>query len=778
MIRRLYNLFLVFVICATSLSAQEAFVHKTVQLLEEYNATFPVEKIYLHLDKPYYAAGEYIYFRAYLTDGELDQYETRSNIIYVELSDANKQIVQRVLLYSDKKEFDGQIQLPASLPSANYHLRAYTHWMRNAGEAFFYHRDLYIGNAASHSVRSEETADYDVAFFPEGGRLLGGLMNKVAFKALGSDGFGKDVSGVLKDNNGQVVTPFAGSHLGMGRFGFVPEKDMTYTAEVEVNGIRKTYSLPAVETGMTLSARQSVDSLYITILSTRSQPEEITLMAQSRHGVICAFDGLHRGMEQTISLSKERFATGIVQFTLFAQGHPISERLVFIERNQDLTIQLLPDKVRYGDREKVRLQILVKDALGAPVGGHFSLAVTDDKVVSPSVNEENIKGTLLLDSDLKGYIERPGWYFAGHEHERKEALDILLCTQGWNRFSWHEVDDTPSTPAYAPESEFTITGQVRDMTGRAVKDGEVILFSNANYMAIAKADKQGRFGFAGINNPDTAAFILQGRTQSNKRAFLGVKIDSVDNKAPLTVTPLTQSKTLTSTYLEQAVLQKEFEKGLWTIDLPEEELQTAGMIDEESNRAFTGTHRNKPGKKQKKQTSADASQRKRSYSLLSLTEAPMLYVIDGVEIVPDKDFIEALNNAPARQIESIEVLRGKEAAAYGERGVDGVLILKTRTPVAINDDQGRPVPGIIKYEPEGYCVRKEFYIPPYNRPEVRQSPVRDRRTTILWDPVIPIDEEGKAVIEFYTADDVTTYSYVLEGISHQGSLGIGVLRTE
>ena len=38
----------------------------------DYNNVRPIEKIYFHLDKPYYAAGEFIYLRAYLTNAHLD----------------------------------------------------------------------------------------------------------------------------------------------------------------------------------------------------------------------------------------------------------------------------------------------------------------------------------------------------------------------------------------------------------------------------------------------------------------------------------------------------------------------------------------------------------------------------------------------------------------------------------------------------------------------------------------------------------------------------------
>jgi len=61
-------------------------------------------------------------------------------------------------------------------------------------------------------------------------------------------------------------------------------------------------------------------------------------------------------------------------------------------------------------------------------------------------------------------------------------------------------------------------------------------------------------------------------------------------------------------------------------------------------------------------------------------------------------------------------------------------------------------------------VRKEFYVPAYDKPEVRNDSTPDLRTTIYWNPVIRTDIEGKAKVSFYTADNTGAYSYVLEGI--------------
>ena len=160
-------------------SDRYASVRNTINAFQDFSSHHPVEKIYLHLDKPHYVAGEYMYFRAYLTDIHLNQENVESRKIYVELSDAEKKLIKRVLLYSEENEYTGQILLPDSLPAANYHIRAYTNWMRNAVEDYFYHRNIYIGNTATQKqeVTSQEF-DYQVTFFPESGQLLSGFFNK------------------------------------------------------------------------------------------------------------------------------------------------------------------------------------------------------------------------------------------------------------------------------------------------------------------------------------------------------------------------------------------------------------------------------------------------------------------------------------------------------------------------------------------------------------------------------------------------------------------------
>ena len=70
----------------------------------------------------------------------------------------------------------------------------------------------------------------------------------------------------------------------------------------------------------------------------------------------------------------------------------------------------------------------------------------------------------------------------------------------------------------------------------------------------------------------------------------------------------------------------------------------------------------------------------------------------------------------------------------------------------------------------GYQQPVEFYAPKYDTPEKRNAPVPDLRTTIYWQPVVHADEQGKASFEFYTADEQTSYTVIIEGLADDGSI--------
>ena len=126
-------LFLIFCMLSTSLHSQnlKEKISDNFTLLSKY----PQEKLYLHLDKPYYAAGERIYWKGYLINAISHIPYTGSNFIYIELVSSDDRIQNRYKIKRKNGSFYGSITLPPDIPAGEYYLRAYTQWMMNAGDA-------------------------------------------------------------------------------------------------------------------------------------------------------------------------------------------------------------------------------------------------------------------------------------------------------------------------------------------------------------------------------------------------------------------------------------------------------------------------------------------------------------------------------------------------------------------------------------------------------------------------------------------------------------------
>ena len=104
----------------------------------------PQEKVYLQTDKPYYSAGEDIWFKAYLVNATTLGSTTLSQFIYVELINKSDSVVSRVKIKKDSLGFSGYIRLNTTIPIGFYSLRAYTYWMQNSPIDFFFTKRLFI----------------------------------------------------------------------------------------------------------------------------------------------------------------------------------------------------------------------------------------------------------------------------------------------------------------------------------------------------------------------------------------------------------------------------------------------------------------------------------------------------------------------------------------------------------------------------------------------------------------------------------------------------------
>ena len=93
--------------------------------MERQAMLYPMEKVHLHTDRSTYVAGENIWIKAYVVDGNTNLPVQRSRFVYVVLQNPFKEILNKVCLRSYADGFiHGNLSLPEDLPKGEYTLSA------------------------------------------------------------------------------------------------------------------------------------------------------------------------------------------------------------------------------------------------------------------------------------------------------------------------------------------------------------------------------------------------------------------------------------------------------------------------------------------------------------------------------------------------------------------------------------------------------------------------------------------------------------------------------
>lgn len=131
---------------------------KIIANLQRWTDSIPQEKIYLHMDKPYYALGDTIWFKGYLTVGPRHQLSSLSGAMYVELINDRDSLLQQLKLPVTAGMVMGDFILGDDFQQGNYRIRAYTQWMRNTGDEYFFDHTFLVGDGGSSVIAK---ADFD-----------------------------------------------------------------------------------------------------------------------------------------------------------------------------------------------------------------------------------------------------------------------------------------------------------------------------------------------------------------------------------------------------------------------------------------------------------------------------------------------------------------------------------------------------------------------------------------------------------------------------------------
>jgi hypothetical protein len=744
-----------------------AIAQPTIQVASQFQQhaiEYPQEKIFIHTDKNFWVAGETSWFKIYLVSGQSHQPVNSSRVAYVELVGAENQVILQTKVELINGFGKGRINVPPSIGSGNYYLRAYTRWMKNYSTEFFFHQPITIVNTFRRLFDGEHqpNSDIDVQFFPEGGQWVDGINHKMAFRAIDYSGKGIEFTGTIINSNGDTLKYFKPAKFGMGTFEITPAPSQQYTALINHKGKTTTVKLPKVNaTGFAMQITDTLSQFKIMIKTKGVFDQPVYVLAHTRHKVNFTFSQpLKNGMLE-LTIPKSDLEAGITHITVFTStGQPVCERLVFLKPNANTILSVSTDRKQTSTRKKIVLDLKSKNATLS----NLSVSVIYNDSLQQFV-QPDIVSYLLLSSDLKGSIESPHAYL----NTNLEAIDNLMLTHGWSRFKWEELAK-PKTIQHIPEyrahlieatildnqTQSPIPGVIgyvsapgkRVELGGAITDKNGLLLVEANHMSgVTKLILQSPYEKAKleIKSPYSSSFISfnlppitlsERHTQALIDKSISMQINdafgkhtnttlSSDSSAFYGIAPETY---LLDDYTRFPVMEevmREYVKSVWV--RKKEDQFVIKIVDRKNGDLLAGE------------------------SLVLLDGVPIFKVNDIMAFDPLK--VKQLDIFPGRYF-------------VGSLAFDGIVSYRT-----YKGDLGgfkfSPETVIIDYE--GLQQHKEFYSPRYETVSEINTYMPDGRHLLYWNPDVQINGSETKQLEFYTSDQPGRYKVVVQGIAADGT---------
>lgn len=427
---------------------------------------------------------------------------------------------------------------------------------------------------------------------------------------------------------------------------------------------------------------------------------------------------------------------------------------------REAVLSISSTKNIYHPREKVILNLLVKDDEDRPLASVLSMSVTDIKQVVPINSSNNI----LTDFPMR-------------------EIDVAVASK--------------STPI---EIERGIPFSGRCLAADQITPLQTMLniiqLDPPNVM-FAQTDRKGIFSLTDVVFYDTAAFFFNTTTKQK----IGKMVFLAKQPAPIVFEPVPIQLQIQKTDVPQRIISQN-ELMLGTTVLNEVEIKAKKIEDQtidrvqrpygkpdyvlkrkDLNLTYGNLLQTLPGKVpglivrqagnaggvvNGVMTNGNGMEwvvyiAKGGNSSSILNPKEVIITINDVVVTGKPEQI--LSAIDPQTVESIEVKTGVNVL-YGSLGGNGILSIYTRKD--LSDDLLKKSKGLVPTKLVGYSRPKNFSYPDYQNSKIDHKSV-DYRSTIYWNPSIKTNsKDGSTTVTFFTADLPGKYQIEAEGITQKG----------
>lgn len=743
------------------------------------SANIKLPALFVHIDKPVQAAGSMLWYKVYMYQQSSHLPYAGSSTVYVDLLTDDGHLIDRQLLESTDMRLEGAFTLPRELAGGRYWLKAYTADILLNNPSKVYTLPVYVSNTLKNDQYDKLEACYfspapvkeGIYLYVEGESLINGVDNLVAVQALDRSGRGRQLDALVKDNRDSVVARFHTDRTGLGKFSLAPVKGRKYRVMAGSEEI-KLPDVPVYAFQLAL-VKEDITSLNFRVglsdlLYTKSPSSFLVGISRGR---VC-FTAAGKGM-YIATVPKERLPQGVATFYLFDEKQQlVSQRSIFIEKD-DLTITIEPDKKQYMRRATVKLNVTVNDLSGNPQPALLSVAVTDNRAVSSKWAIPFTKALMVNETGNYSLLQQ----------ESMTDMNTLLLTQPFG------VIPLPESKTAVNNEGIILSGQLLDEKKQPVSQQPISIFSEQEKSIVVydTTDEKGHFQLKPLYYYDSTQFFLYVDAKNRDIKNWTVKFDESHLKGQPGTVICAPDSALSNNLMRFAANRADSfltgkTKG-WLQTITVKGRKGSGTINADPKRnSFSRTITREQLSKVNQSNTANIVKMIPGVIMVNnrLTirggtpalvggvdqNTEPLLMVDGVQ-ASTGSVVDYLNSILPENIDYIEVLTGPEAAQYGTRSANGVIIIKTGPP---GPTLRKAAENLVSIYPKGYHLVPEFYQPDYSNDAIREASFNDNRSTIYWNGNLMTDEKGKLAIQFYSADPRTEYTVTLMGITSKGAI--------
>lgn len=742
---------------------------------ERYQKQNYTETIFIHIDKRYYLAGEFVKFKVFCLEQNTSKPSRLSSVAYVELLDhENKPQIQATIELKNGSG-SGDFYIPLEVNSGNYILRGYTRWMRNDGPETFFHTMVTIINPFKKPElpNAPDAKEITLHIFAESGTLIHGVKSRIVFHTQNSLKKPIAVTGRIVADDTLEVASFSTDGFGIGSCDLTPDLRNRYHVELfhEKDTSRHEF-LQVRNQGLSFTIEGETNGYGIMVFCNDPsivRPSSNIMYAIHGKGKILQTGTIELNNGDAYQyVSNPSAEPAIITFSFFdAAGVFLGERTIFRSPVETNSLNASSDKPVYLTREKVELKIREKVN-----PGDFSVSVSS---IHPSFmgNTLNLREYLLLENSIKWFTGMEDIFRENPEMMESTINDLLIAypakIPGRSFASDHK-----KLKFIAEHRRQLITGKVIHKTTGEPGSGIIAYLAVPGKqvkMFVSRASNNGSVTFEATDFYNKNEIVVQ--TDYTIDSLYTVQIDNPYSEEyaaiELPLFDLDETK-------EQFIVRKSRQM----------QVQNANM---KLSPAFTLLPRT--------DSSAfyyepDIRYYLDDYTRFVVMEEVMREYIAGVNVrknrngfyfmVVDTDRNIVMEPNPLMLLDGVPIFDADEIIALDPLKIEKIETVRTRFAKGILDCQGivsytsymgdmaghslQKYASVTQYD--GLQAKKVYHFPTYMNAYERKNPTPDFRNTLFWKTNISDAELSLGTIPFYCGDDADDYEVRINGISASG----------